>query len=574
MKSEPPRGKTEPTGPFNWPSGYQKMAPCTMNTLFWAGSVFAPQLCLLRDTEGRILDEKDAINIQHFLQNAYVEAYGQLVDALASCPALIGIELMNEPHRGYVNLYSFNRWNYLTDLHIGHYPSALQGLALGDGHSQMIPFYVKTWPVPSRLSHYTRVDPQGLSAWYKSSDSQSFPNTRKQDGCLWREHGVWDWDEKKQKPIVLQADYFHVDPRPGQQRRPVEWYRDFYAPFVQKFDQRVRRSSPSLFLLVEPIPNEFMPRWGHGKEPHPCTTQTILPQPRPSNFVYAPHFYDLNVLFFKSYRGMSVNVQGLGRGMFLLCALYFGTWGLFRNYLHQITTLCRRGRDTLGQVPILLGEVGIPYDVNESLIRNPGDYSVQATLLDALISAMEKNWVSFTLWNYNPSNTVAHGDEWNMEDFSIINLELPAKDKQNTHYDKIEYQGGRALDAIIRPYACKVAGIPQRTSWNRRTRTFTFMWRAMDTTSEDPKSAITEIFVPEYLTHGSVPEIVVKHGEYEFHALNQTLYVKTTDEPGAMYSVTIRFGVRTRVQPVIGIGLAVLVLLFALLSHLYMKRMT
>ena len=146
-----------------------------MNTLFWAGSVFAPQLCLLRDTEGRILDEKDAINIQHFLQNAYVEAYGQLVDALASCPALIGIELMNEPHRGYVNLYSFNRWNYLTDLHIGHYPSALQGLALGDGHSQMIPFYVKTWPVPSRLSHYTRVDPQGLSAWYKSSDSQSFP---------------------------------------------------------------------------------------------------------------------------------------------------------------------------------------------------------------------------------------------------------------------------------------------------------------------------------------------------------------------------------------------------------------
>jgi len=227
----------------------------------------------------------------------------------------------------------------------------------------------------------------------------------------------------------------------------------------------------------------------------------------------------------------------------------------------------------LGQVPILLGEVGIPYDVNGSLIRKPGDYSVQATLLDALISAMEQNWVSFTLWNYNPSNTVAHGDVWNMEDFSIINLEPPARDKQNTHYDKIEYKGGRALDAIIRPYASKVAGIPKRTSWNRRTRTFTFSWQAMDTTSEAPKSAITEIFVPEYLTRGSVPEIVVKHGEYEFHALNQTLHVKTSDEPGAMYSVTIRFGVRTVTQPVISIGLALLVLLFALLSHLYVKRM-
>ena len=98
---------------------------------------------------------------------------------------------MNEPHRGYVNLYSFDRWNYNTDLHIGHYPSALQSLALGDGHVQNIPFYTKTWPLPSRLSHYSRVDPCGRLAWLQRNDSIAFPNTRQQDGCLWREHGVW-----------------------------------------------------------------------------------------------------------------------------------------------------------------------------------------------------------------------------------------------------------------------------------------------------------------------------------------------------------------------------------------------
>lgn len=254
---------------------------------------------------------------------------------------------MNEPHRGYVNLHSFDRWNYLTDLHIGHYPSAIQGMALGDGHAQDIPFYVKTWPVPSRVSHHTRVDPQGLSAWRSKSEPTAFPNTRKHDGCLWREHGVWDWDDTKHKPVVLQADYFHVDPRPGQQRRRVEWYKDFYAPFVHKFDaryvefttnSRMRQASASLWMLVEPIPNEFMPHWEDQGEPHPSTVKTVLPLPRPSNFVYAPHFYDLNVLFFKSYQGMSVNVQGLGRGMFLLCALYFGTWGLFRKYVtHRAT---------------------------------------------------------------------------------------------------------------------------------------------------------------------------------------------------------------------------------------------
>ena len=86
-------------------------------------------------------------------------------------------------------------------------------------------------------------------------------------------------------------------------------------------------------MLVEPIPNEFMPVWDDRGAPHPSTVKTVLPLPRPLHFVYAPHFYDLNVLFFKSYQGMSVNVQGLGRGMFLLCALYFGTWGLFRKYV-------------------------------------------------------------------------------------------------------------------------------------------------------------------------------------------------------------------------------------------------
>ena len=95
----------------------------------------------------------------------------------------------------------------------------------------------------------------------------------------------------------------------------------------------LRHAMPSLLVLVEPIPNEFMPRWdGHAKHvAH--TPKTSMPLPRPKRFVYAPHFYDLNVLFFKSYKGMSVNVQGLSRGMFLPFALYFGQRGLAKKYV-------------------------------------------------------------------------------------------------------------------------------------------------------------------------------------------------------------------------------------------------
>lgn len=232
LTSVPPAGKEEPTGPFNWPSGYQKMAPATMATLFWGGKTFAPNLCITTDHAGRAQPE----NIQDFLQASYIEAFAQLAEALRSCRALAGFDLMNEPHRGYINLYSFDQWCYETDLHIGHYPSALESFALGDGYAQDIPFYVKSWPFPSRMSHRTHIAPRSR-VWIDRATAP-FPSTRRSDGCIWREHGVWAWNEKNQKPVVLQADYFSVDPRPGHGRRRVEFYRDFYAPFIQAFAER------------------------------------------------------------------------------------------------------------------------------------------------------------------------------------------------------------------------------------------------------------------------------------------------------------------------------------------------
>lgn len=241
LTSTPPRGKHEPTGAFDWPSGYQKMAPATMATLFWGGRMYAPNLCLLRDHTGAEKHE----NIQDYLQGAYIAAYTRLVEALAACPALIGCDLMNEPHRGYVGLYSYDQWCYETDLHVGHFPSALQGWALADGHPQSVPFYVRSWPFPTKVSHQTRIDP-GAGAWLPPN--AAFASTRLDTGCVWREHGVWAWDAQKEKPVVLQNDYFHIDPRPGQHRRPVEFYTDFYKPFLHRF------SEAYVVPLTQPVP--------------------------------------------------------------------------------------------------------------------------------------------------------------------------------------------------------------------------------------------------------------------------------------------------------------------------------
>lgn len=229
----------------------------------------------------------------------------------------------------------------------------------------------------------------------------------------------------------------------------------------------------------------------------------------------------------------------------------------------------RRGSQTLGDVPVLIGEVGIPYDVNQSLVKKPGDYRVQITLLDALISAMEKNWASFTLWNYNPSNTVARGDVWNMEDFSIINLEPGARDKDNTRYDEPEYRGGRALEAILRPYACKVSGTPKSTSWHRKQRKFIFTWESAST-NPSPLSHVTEIYVPEYMMQNKVPSITVHNGTYTLNVDEQTLYVNTGDHAGLTHTVIIRFPGGTP-SHAMGIWLTVIVVIGALLA-MYVAR--
>lgn len=81
----------------------------------------------------------------------------------------------------------------------------------------------------------------------------------------------------------------------------MTFYRDCYFPFVRKFSRRIRKSpNPSSWLTaVEPIPNEFCPRYE--------------PEQRPEGMVFAPHWYDLQALFEKRLGFMTANVQGLSR---------------------------------------------------------------------------------------------------------------------------------------------------------------------------------------------------------------------------------------------------------------------
>jgi hypothetical protein len=136
-------------------------------------------------------------------------------------------------------------------------------------------------------------------------------------------------------------------------------------------------------------------------------------------------------------------------------------------------------------VPTVIGETGLPFDMNGKAAYRSGDFSAQEHLAGLLFDALDRALVSYTLWNYSATNTNALGDGWNSEDLSIFSL------SQQTDRADIN-SGGRALHQIVRPYPLATAGRPVSMKFDVRSRTFTYRYVA------DPKvKADTEIFVPK-----------------------------------------------------------------------------
>ncbi|KAK7990360.1 glycoside hydrolase family 5 [Apiospora arundinis] len=142
----------EPSGLCVWPSGYQKLVASTMATLFWAGDALATKLTCHRmpivsaqssasNHEGEKAQESEegeVVSVQTFLQDAFIEAFGCVADAVGHLEACVGFDPMNEPHRGLVNCT--NSTPGTRGLQIGHSPSLAQSLALGSGYAQKVPF--------------------------------------------------------------------------------------------------------------------------------------------------------------------------------------------------------------------------------------------------------------------------------------------------------------------------------------------------------------------------------------------------------------------------------------------------
>jgi hypothetical protein len=190
--------------------------------------------------------------------------------------------------------------------------------------------------------------------------------------------------------------------------------------------------------------------------------------------------------------------------------LVFGPGAIRRSFAEQLARPKEHARKKMGNAPTLIGEVGIAYDLDDKHAYRTGDFRSQIKAYDRILQALDENLHNYTLWNYTADNTNGRGDMWNDEDLSIF-----SRDQQQQPEDI--HSGGRALEAVVRPYPLATAGEPLRLLFDSKKRSFKYSFRHDPALSEP-----TIIFVPQYqYPNGCIVE--VSDGEFEINQTDQKL---------------------------------------------------
>lgn len=444
-----------------WPTNSHKLAAATMFTLFFGGNDFAPNFKIA------------GVPIQDYLQDHFINSILQLVKRLKNYDHVIGYDSLNEPSNGWIG-YSDLRENF-GQLKLGEMPTPWQSILLGNGHPQEVEIW-KIWALGLRLSDWKMINQKQIRAWQKGVE------------CIWKQHGVWTTDDKD-KPVLINPFYFSEV-----NGTKIDFGQDYLKPFINKFTDCVQKIDPDAIIFIEGVPESHLPIWS---------------QTDASPIVNATHWYDGVTLITKNFNpNFTMDTDSM--------KLAFGkkkVHGVFHNQLKKLKT---DSKEKLGDVPTVLGEFGVPFDLNKRKSFKTGDFSLQAEALDFYYQIIEKLFLDSTIWNYTSDNTNQRGDLWNDEDLSIFSRD------QQVNPSNIN-SGGRALSAIVRPHLRAIDGDPVSQSFNYKRKEYSLIFKG----NNDGELLI---FTPEFQYPRGF-RVEFSNGTWETVQEKQVLLVKYLGNP-------------------------------------------
>lgn len=439
-----------------WPTNYTKFAAATMFTLFFGGDDFAPQLKIETQTA------------QDYLQQHYIQAFKTLAQKIKDLDNVVGFGTMNEPSQGWIGWQDLDSNDFIYQR--GKCPSPFEAMVLASGYPRKVDYFKFGSKGPKRKGK-TEANPRGVKVWLNGVS------------CFWKEAGIWGMDALGE-PILQKPHYFREV-----NGRQVDFGKDYFVPFVRKMSKEIQKVLPDTCIFVEFTPFS--------------TEKLKIQTGEVKNLVYAGHWYDGMTLLrkkFSSWIGYNTEKR----------KIIIGSKKLRRYFAEQLGKIKQDSEAHLGNIPTIIGEIGIPFDMNKKKAYKNGNFSKQEKALDTNLQALEANLLSFTLWNYTADNTNEYGDMWNKEDLSIF-----SKSQQTAPQDI--HSGGRALPALLRPYPIATAGTPTKMIFQYKKGIFEFEFEHSDKTQ-----AATEIYVPHFQFPNGY-KVQVSDGDYEINEAEQRL---------------------------------------------------
>jgi len=371
--------------------------------------------------------------VQEQLQRHYLDAIKALATRLVDIDHVLGYDSLNEPSNGYIgrgtDLMRRSRMFDRGDNPLKPF-SPIEYLAAADGNT-------------IRHDDGGVLNERAESIWA--------------DGCPWREAGVWDFDSDG-KPTLRDDTYFTE--RNGQVVRP---FVDFMVPAIDRFRREVRAVHPDAMIFIEGSPTDNDLVWDD-------------PDPR---IVNARHWYDVTMLFTRRFDPDHYENWFSSEPM-------SGSEAIGENYAMQIGAFAEHSRSTMSDAPLLLGECGVTYEMNDGESYRTGDYRAPRIANEAMYHALDLTLVHSTQWNYTADNTHEHGDQWNEEDLSIFSVD-------DQHDPDDLDSGGRGTEGFCRPRVLQAAGRPTAQSFDSTTGHFAL---SIEADAGVAAVAPTEVYVP------------------------------------------------------------------------------
>jgi hypothetical protein len=438
-----------PLGHLFWATNADRYAAKTMYTLFFGGNTFAPEFKI------------DGENVQDYLQQNYILAISKCVKKLVRHDHVIGYDIMNEPHLGYIGCKDLHKFHGLFRL--GPSPLPLDGFALSEGVSRKVDFFEKKL-FNLKSTRKDIYDPNQESVWENKE-------------CIWRKLGVWGYDKNKE-PVLLRKNYFSSERANA----------DFYVPFIQKVCTAISDIDKEKICFIEHATNHDIPKI-------PNVSYKLG---------FSGHWYDAFVISMRQvWNFISVDMSSHKVKLNLPHFIH-------KDLSMQISKLTKKVFKSLGKIPFILSEFGIPFDLYKNKAYKSGNFIKQKEGLERSFKAVESSLVSSIIWNYTAFNSNQEGDLWNNEDFSIFSMDQ--------HY-KLEdpYSGIRAKEAIVRPYPIKIPGTLIKYSFDNMEGFFSCSFNHFK-----ENKAPLEIFLPT-IHFGEGFEIGITCGHYEVNYLDQRI---------------------------------------------------